>query len=243
VRFRFPNLIINVETRTSTEPDHTVTGIIHDHLALKDCLPVEHFVDQGYTSVDHLVHARDEHGIEIMGMVPDDNSWQARREGYDSRHFMIDWANEMAFCPQNHASCSWSLAKTRSQRPVMKIKFRRKDCAACPKIHLCTNNKEKRRTLTVLAPYSHYEAQQEARHRQQTKEFKDACQRRAGVEGTISQAVCTFGVRQSRYRGIAKTHLQHLATAAAVNLFRIIAWLNEVPRSVTPQSHFARLAV
>jgi transposase len=238
-----PNLIINVETRISTEPDHTVTGIIHDHLALKDCLATEHFVDQGYTSVDHLVQAREKYGVELMGAVPDDNSWQAHREGYDSRHFMIDWANETAICPQNHASCNWSLAKTRSQRPVMKIKFRRKDCAACPQLHLCTNNKEKRRTLTILAPQSHFEAQQEARRRQDTIEFKETCQVRAGVEGTISQTACTFGIRQARYRGMAKTHLQHLATATAVNLFRVIAWLNEVPRSVTPISHFARLAV
>ncbi len=238
-----PNLIINVETRTSTEPDHTVIGFIHDHLALKDCLPAEHFVDQGYTSVDHLVHAREDHGIEMMGAIPDDNSWQAHRQGYDSRHFTIDWDNEMAICPQNHASCSWSLARTRSQRPVVKIKFRRKDCAACPQIDLCSNNKEKRRTLTVLAPQAHFEAQQEARQRQQTTEYKEACQLRAGVEGTISQAAWSLRARQSRYRGRAKTYLQHLATAAAVNLLRVIAWLNNVPRSVTPQSRFALLAV
>ena len=125
---------------------------------------------------------------------------------------------------------------------MVKIKFRRKDCGACDQIALCTNNKEKRRTLTVLAPRAHFEAQQEARQRQQTTEFKEACHLRAGVEGTISQTAYALGARQARYRGIAKTHLQNLATAAATNLLRVIAWLNEVPRSVTPQSHFARLA-
>lgn len=237
-----PNLIINVETRTSTEPDHTVTGIIHDHLAHKECLPAEHYVDQGYMSVEHLVQANQDYGLDLMGAVPDDNSWQARQGGYDSRHFTIDWDNECAICPQNHTSCSWSLAKTRSQRPVVKIKFRRKDCGACLQVDLCTNNREKRRTLTVLAPQLHFEAQQEARQRQQTTEFKEACQLRAGVEGTISQAAYVLGARQSRYRGTAKTHLQNLATAAAVNLFRVIAWLNNVPRSATPKSHFALLA-
>ncbi|HAX84998.1 MAG TPA: hypothetical protein DCY91_01770 [Cyanobacteria bacterium UBA11370] len=38
---------------------------------------------------------------------------------------------------------------------------------------------------------------------------------RAGVEGTISQAVGAFGLRHCRYLGLAKTHLQHIATAAA----------------------------
>jgi len=39
-----------------------------------------------------------------------------------------------------------------------------------------------------------------------------------------------------------KTHLQHLTTAAAINLLRIANWLNDIPRSKTPQSRFARLA-
>ena len=106
---------------------------------------------------------RDEENIDLMGAVPEDNSWQARQLGYDSRHFTIDWDNKMATCPQDRTSCSWSLAKTRSQRPVVKIKFRRKDCGACSTIDLCTHNRERRRTLTVLAPQAHFEAQQDAR--------------------------------------------------------------------------------
>lgn len=238
-----PNLITNVETRPSTEPDHAVTGVVHEHLALKACLPAAHFVDEDYMSVDHLVHARDDYNMDLMGAVPDDTSWQARQGGYDSRHFRIDWNKEVAICPQGHPSNSWSLAKTRSQRPVVKIKFRRKDCGVCPTVSFCMKNNEKRRTLTVLAPQSHFEGQQDARQRQQTTEFKEACTLRAGVEGTISQAAYALAARRSRYRGIAKTHLQHLATAAAVNLLRVIAWLNKVPRSATPQSHFALLAV
>ena len=65
---------------------------------------------------------------------------------------------------------------------------------------------------------------------------------RAGVEGTISQALVALGARRSRYRGMAKTHLHHLLVAAGINLLRAIAWLNEIPRSSTPLSHFARLA-
>ena len=39
--------------------------------------------------------------------------------------------------------------------------------------------------------------------------------RRAGVEGTRSQGVRAFGLRCARYRGLTKTHFQHVATAAA----------------------------
>ena len=43
---------------------------------------------------------------------------------------------------------------------------------------------------------------------------------RAGIEGTISQGVRRCGIRRARYRGLAKTQLQHLATASAINLLR-----------------------
>ena len=123
----------------------------------------------------------------------------------------------------------------------MKIKFRQVDCAACPTLALCANNREKRRTLTVLAPQSLFEAQQNARERQETIDFKEACHVRAGVEGTMSQVAHVLDGRRSRYRGIHKTHLQHIALATAINLLRMVNWLNDSPRHQTPISQFARL--
>jgi hypothetical protein len=41
---------------------------------------------------------------------------------------------------------------------------------------------------------------------------------------------------------MAKTHLQHVATAAAINIDRIVAWLDERPRATTRTSRFAALA-
>jgi transposase len=105
------------------------------------------------------------------------------------------------------------------------------------------NGYEKRRTLTILAPQTHFEAQQHARKRQQTVQFKESCKVRAGVEGTMSQAAVALGSRRSRYRGMTKTHFQNLMTATAINLLRGISWLNGIPRHTTPQSRFARLAV
>ncbi|MCA9947802.1 MAG: transposase, partial [Anaerolineales bacterium] len=87
-----------------------------------------------------------------------------------------------------------------------------------------------------------YLALESARQRQETKAFKEAYATRAGVEGTISQAAYALEMRRTRYRGLTKTHLQHVATAAAINIQRVIDWLWEKPRSKTPKSHFARLA-
>jgi transposase len=190
-------------------------------------------------SVEQLADARKQHQIELMDPVPDDNSWQDRQSGYDSHHFSIDWEHTSAVCPQGNRSCSWSLAKTCSERPVEKIKFRHADYFVCPVIALCTDNHEQRRILSILSPQADFETQQWARQRQQTHEFRTRCAIRAGVEGTISQAAVALGGQRSRYQGRAKTHFQHLVTAAAINLLCVLDWLHDIPRSTTPKSHFA----
>ena len=52
---------------------------------------------------------------------------------------------------------------------------------------------------------------------------------RAGIEGTLSQGVRGFGLRRCRYIGLAKARLQHVATAAAINVYRISDWVGGVP--------------
>ena len=63
-----------------------------------------------------------------------------------------------------------------------------------------------------------------------------------GIEGTLSQGVRAFGLRQCRYRGLPKTRLQHLAIAAAINIDRLAAWLDGRPHTHTRTSRFAALA-
>ena len=75
-----------------------------------------------------------------------------------------------------------------------------------------------------------------------TDEFKQAYAARAGVEGTVSQSTRGFGVRRSRNIGLASTRLQHILTAAAIDLMRAAAWFEKVPRSQTRRSRFAALA-
>ena len=95
---------------------------------------------------------------------------------------------------------------------------------------------------TELPPRAEHEALRAARERLGTKEGRRRYARRAGIEGTLSQGVRAFGLRRSRYRGLAKTHLQHVATAAAVNLERLAAWFRSIPHAATRTSRFAALA-
>jgi transposase len=93
-----------------------------------------------------------------------------------------------------------------------------------------------------LHPRTQFEALEAARVRFSSETGQELYKRRAGIEGTLSQGVRTFGLRRTRYRGLPKTHLQHVAIAAAINVERIVAWCDDRPRATTRISRFAALA-
>jgi hypothetical protein len=67
-----------------------------------------------------------------------------------------------------------------------------------------------------------------------TPAFKAEYAARAGIDGTLSHAVRAVELRQARSRGLAKTHLPHGATAAAINLVRRSAWLQATTARPNP---------
>ena len=50
-----------------------------------------------------------------------------------------------------------------------------------------------------------------------------------------------MGLRRARYVGLAKTRLQRLVTAAAINLMRLAAWIGDTTAARTKRSAFACL--
>ena len=80
------------------------------------------------------------------------------------------------------------------------------------------------------------------RYAQRTDAFAALYAIRAGTEGPLFQGVRRCGLRRARYRGLAKTHLQHIATATALNFARLAAWLAGEPIATTRTSRFAALA-
>jgi IS5 family transposase len=71
--------------------------------------------------------------------------------------------------------------------------------------------------------------------------WRDRYAHRAGIEGTIAQAARRADLHHARYRGLAKTHLQHILTALALNLVRVDAWLSGTPPGGTWASRLTRL--
>jgi transposase len=230
-----------VQTEKAVANDNGALPTIHEQLSRAELLPSKHLVDAGYIEAELLVNSQRAYGVDLIGPAQGNVHWQREQgEGFDISHFKIDWEGEKAICPEGKASRTWRHGIDGRGNKVISATFAKAVCSRCPCIQLCTNANSKRRYLT-LRPRELHEALQQARKREQTEEFKEEYKRRAGVEGTISQGVRAFGLRRSRYIGIAKTHLQHLATAAAINLERVADWLAGVDREKTRRSAFVRV--
>lgn len=237
-----PHLVVHVLTTPATETDFEAVAPIQDALAAKKLLPAEHLMDAGYVDSGLLVESQQQHQITVIGPVAPDSSWQALSpDAYDSFRFQIDWETQTVTCPQGHQSRKWSATQDKLDNPIINIRFAPADCLACPARTLCTRSPAQPRNLT-LRPQAQHEALQQRRQEQATPEFQQAYNPRAGVEGTLSQAVRNTDLRRSRYVGLAKTALHNLLSAAALNLYRITDWLAQRPRALTRTSAFARLA-
>jgi transposase len=237
----YPRLITQVETTPSTVHDSKVTNQIQDDLAAKGRLPEVQLVDEGYMEIDLLLDSQNR-GIDLVGPVPSSKSWQDRVEGaFDHTQFQIDWENRVVTCPNRKTSRHCTERKTWRGTPSFTFVFAKEDCLPCLMRERCSRAKNVGRTLT-LYPKEQYEAQLAARQRQQTEDFKKLYDERAGIESTMSQGVRRVGVRYARYIGLARTHLQETASAAAINLARLFNWLIGERPKPTRVSPFLALA-
>ena len=235
-----PNLITQVTSTPASVDDHTMLEPIQADLAAREMTPSEHYVDSGYVDAQALVESQRQQ-ITLVGPMQADGSWQARTKGgMTNAQFVIDWEAEQAVCPQGRLSRSWQPCTDGHGKAAIVVCFAQKDCQSCDRRSDCTRAQKQGRQL-MLRPREQHLALLAAREWQERAEFKERYSRRAGVEGTFTQAIRRADLRHTRYIGLAKTHLQNVIIAVGLNLLRILAWLGEVPRAATRTSPFARL--
>lgn len=237
------HLITNVLTTQAHFSDVDQTEPIHKSLNKKRLLPREHIVDAGYVDATLIVTSPKHYGVTVMGPMRKDVSWQSKSPGsYDISQFKVNWNTKRVTCPMGKKSLKeWTPYQDKWGNSVIRVSFPRKTCLLCPNRSLCTRSESGARKLT-LRPKKEHELLQSLRIQQETPEWKERYNSRAGVEGTISQGVRAFGLRKARYTGLVKVHLQHILTAAAINVVRMVAWLDGVPHAMTRTSRFAALA-
>jgi transposase len=236
------HLVTHVMTCPAMQPDMASTADIHQCLAEKGLLPAEHFVDAGYVDAALLVGSQRDHGVSLEGPVRAMAKRQSEAEqAYEQRHFAIDWERQQVTCPQGKTSVTWRAGLDDVGAPRICAIFSRTDCGACAVRTLCTPAKEARRSV-YFHPRAEYEALNKARARMNDPAWIERYHIRAGIEGTLSQGVRAFGMRRSRYIGLAKTRLQQVCTAAALNASRVAHWAAGERRAKTRVTRFAALA-
>jgi transposase len=233
------HLVIQVQTTVANVQDVEQTAPIQQALAQAELLPSDQLVDSGYVDADLLVSSQQTYGIRLLGPALSDNSWQAKADkGFDAAHFQVDWQQQTVTCPQGEHSSRW----TPIQEPErVEVVFARTTCAACPCRADCTRSQTTGRVLH-LRPQAAHQALLARRQEQETPAFRQSYARRAGIEATLSQGVRGMGLRQARYIGLQKTHLQQTLTAVAINVVRIDSFLTDTPQGQTRHSAFSALA-
>jgi transposase len=234
------NLITHVATTDASVPDTVMTEPIHQALAEREVLPAEHYLDSGYPSADLLVSSLSDYGVRLVTPMLADTSPQARAaEGFDRSGFTVNWPARTVTCPQGKTSACWTPASQRGT-DVIVVKYAGEDCQPCPVKAKCTTATRGGRQLT-LRPQPVQHALDAARAEQATTDWQTRYARRAGVESTIAQATKATDTRRTRYRGLAKTTLDHNVKAAALNLIRLDAWWNGDALDPRRTSHLSRL--
>jgi transposase len=237
------NLLTHVVTTAATVHEMKCTADIHQALVDKQLPPGDHLVDAAYADAALLVSSQTDHAIRLVGPARPETRWQAKEpDAYTQDQFRIDWEQQRVQCPQGKYSAGWKAPSRDSRDQHIAVHFQTADCRPCPARSRCTRAKQARRKLGFW-PQAQQEALQAARVRHTSEEGRRLYAKRAGIEGTLSQGVRAFELRRTRYWGQAKTRLQHIATAAAINIDRLMNWLDETLRAQTRLSRFKALAI
>ena len=214
-------LTLAVITAALTQPaitsDHgSLAPVLAAHQEGGQDQPEEAFADAGYISVPALEAAQAAAYVLTgpIGAPPHSGT----RFGSDA--FVVDLPNRQATCPvgQRSVECS-RIPETKLQKTYYYFAWAQAACTACPQKDQCLSPK-KRRTFRTLQVGAQHMLAQERRDLCKTPEYQQHMRRRSGIEGTHSELTRGYGLRWSRYRGVKKTDLQMLFTAAACNLRR-----------------------
>lgn len=204
--------LTDIELVAANSGDNEAIAGIQERLLSRGLGPEEHYVDQGYTSGTNLAESASR-GIELIGPIGLDTS--KKPPGYRQADFQLDFERLQATCPQGHTVRLWLRGDPPGSRGS-RAEFK-EHCTRCPARELCAPPGGSRK----IGPGPYYEEREARRAEQQTPAFKECMKRRCAIEGTISELVRRYGIRQARYRGRPKVRLQMLMAGAAANLQRL----------------------
>ena len=167
----------------------------------------------GQASIARLAQAE---GREIIGPAQPAPQKDGR---FTIEDFQINVEERQAICPAGKLNTQCSRLEEEARGKVnYRFEFSTQ-CHDCLLRTQCLGKNQRHRTVVVG---EHHSALQARRQEQGTPAFKERMKHRNGIEGTQSELVRGHGLRQARYRGLAKVKLQNYFIGAACNVKR---WL------------------
>ena len=191
-----------------------IAGMHRSLAATPEDRPRALHTDASYVSDDTLAEAKAQ-GWELVGPARP----SPEREGViRSEEFDVNTAERRAVCPAGKTSTQCSLIhEAQAQKQYYRFEWGA-HCDGCPRQKECTRSKRGRRTLVVGV---HHDLLQARRREMKTEAFQERMRQRNGIEGTIHE-LTWYGLRRTRYRGLAKTRLANYFIGAACNINRWI---------------------
>ncbi len=241
-------LITAVEVRPANEHDaEPVVGLVGRQEGAVGLRPGALLCDGAYGTADARADLG-ELGVEVVAKLrplPDGKHYGKDEFGIDlessssrgrcrkSLRDVADGGAGSVTCPAGVTTTDYRMARDSKDRPVKLFRFPRGVCDACAERARCLGGPCGRLENPVRRPPGrqvqlHYReaALQTARAAQKTpeqrRELRERLRPRAKVERKIAEVMRLHGLRHGRYLGLAKTGLQAMLIAAAVNAKRLL---------------------
>jgi transposase len=218
------NFLTAIVTQDATASDKAgMSEVLEEQRNMGLDAPSSLYVDGAYVSSEALQDAKID-GRELRGPAP---ASPDRGKVFTVEAFDVQIEERYAVCPADQRSNNCSRLEVQSTGKVdFRIEWSNAVCSACPLLKQCVSVGQNHRTIVVGELHSFL---QERRREMKTDAFKKEMHQRNGIEGTQSELVRGYGLRQARYRGKAKVRLQNYLIGAACNirrLFRRIEWMS-----------------
>jgi transposase len=212
-----PHLITDIDLTVSTQSDQTALVDIVARQKENGTLPSQRDVDKGYTGGPNL-EAAIERGEDLIGPISAKQSPQHHLEGgIKTEDFTFNLAEGRATCPAGQQSA----AMTQNELGDLRFKFATETCAECPLRARCCTGAGGR-----SVQYSRYhDILLATQQKMEQPEYKELYKKRGGIEASLSNLVHKYGIRHTRYVGIAKNRLRSLFVGVGANLRRTGQWL------------------
>lgn len=234
-------IITDVSTDTSNVSDQHKTVPIMDRLDARGMKPKTAFVDGTFTSGDNIVECRDR-GIDLQGNLVGTDKEPNRLKLADF-HFAQDGVT-MTACPAEHPSTGQRVEnskrpKKKSQQNVI-VHFDKATCAACKLSGDCPVKLQKK---TAVIRFSLAQLASSIRRREQnTEDFKERNNIRAGIEATNSEMKNTQSLGQLKVRGQPRVDQTVVLKGLACNVKRMVKYVQKELKRAKIESIEAKMA-